>query len=482
MESEEKQNNSMDCNNEDNCPTENQTDPPLRFFGDLREDILDIQAHIRDFGDITEKQYSNSSSINKKTGKRLTTSENTINRLTKIEPIKCSEKPELRKKIISKSLNKLEVKPETRNRSGKYTSNSKTNRKPANKMSDDLLISNTSNGARSTSSRTDAAAIFIEEDRKTKRIRETKLNEKQTCLLIQGIGNPLECKNPIYLESKIKGIIPKCKKAKLLRFGDIKVWMESEQDRNLALDNSLRNSDIITSNFGEYAKVLPWRNTEEMSVLHRIPSNMEDKQIENFMSEKKQKVTILKRIENSNKQWLTLFVRFSDEAVRKRLTDRGYVRIGFSKFRISKYERRVPPICFNCQKYGHVAKVCFAKSKCRNCAESHSSRDCPNEDTKKCINCKGKHKSGDKNCIKRKKYINRFQALAEETVFESNESEDKNTNNIFGWTPTKRNLTKKEKLMTMLTWPSKSKSNFNATLSTKNVKNTGKKLKEIKLE
>ena len=32
--------------------------------------------------------------------------------------------------------------------------------------------------------------------------------------------------------------------------------------------------------------------------------------------------------------------------------------------------------CFNCQKYGHIAKVCTAEAKCGQCAKAHNTRVC----------------------------------------------------------------------------------------------------------
>lgn len=42
--------------------------------------------------------------------------------------------------------------------------------------------------------------------------------------------------------------------------------------------------------------------------------------------------------------------------------------------------------CYNCQKYGHIAKECKNSLRCPRCAENHSSNDCQNEN-KNCANC-----------------------------------------------------------------------------------------------
>ncbi|KAI1005374.1 hypothetical protein K3495_g2840 [Podosphaera aphanis] len=54
--------------------------------------------------------------------------------------------------------------------------------------------------------------------------------------------------------------------------------------------------------------------------------------------------------------------------------------------------------CFNCQKYGHIAKVCTANSKCGNCAGEHNTRVCPGKQDVRCSNCARKHKAWDQIC------------------------------------------------------------------------------------
>ena len=45
--------------------------------------------------------------------------------------------------------------------------------------------------------------------------------------------------------------------------------------------------------------------------------------------------------------------------------------------------------CFNCQKYGHVGRVCRNPTRCGHCAGPHSSRDCTTQGKmqKKCASC-----------------------------------------------------------------------------------------------
>ncbi|CAI6373460.1 unnamed protein product [Macrosiphum euphorbiae] len=56
------------------------------------------------------------------------------------------------------------------------------------------------------------------------------------------------------------------------------------------------------------------------------------------------------------------------------------------------------PQCYNCQQYGHTAKICEQTAPtCRRCAGAHDSRTCSNE-LIKCANCKGPHKASSAGC------------------------------------------------------------------------------------
>lgn len=55
--------------------------------------------------------------------------------------------------------------------------------------------------------------------------------------------------------------------------------------------------------------------------------------------------------------------------------------------------------CYKCQAFGHIAKNCFRKEVCANCAGDHSTLSCEvNTNAKKCINCGGDHKANDIEC------------------------------------------------------------------------------------
>ncbi|KAI0995171.1 hypothetical protein K3495_g13010, partial [Podosphaera aphanis] len=54
--------------------------------------------------------------------------------------------------------------------------------------------------------------------------------------------------------------------------------------------------------------------------------------------------------------------------------------------------------CFNCQKYGHIAKMCTAEAKCGHCAGKHNTRECSGKQEVRCRNCGKKHASWHQSC------------------------------------------------------------------------------------
>ena len=87
----------------------------------------------------------------------------------------------------------------------------------------------------------------------------------------------------------------------------------------------------------------------------------------------------------------TYFLTFLRDDLPKR------VKIGYEAFPIQEYAPR-PQFCTNCLRYGHVAKFCRSKAKCRKCSsDEHASSACTSDSTK-CYDCTLNHPTGSKEC------------------------------------------------------------------------------------
>lgn len=65
--------------------------------------------------------------------------------------------------------------------------------------------------------------------------------------------------------------------------------------------------------------------------------------------------------------------------------------------------------CYNCQRYGHLAKPCSSAVACGRCAGNHDTKDCKSK-TNKCVNCTKAHRSGDVMCAEQVKAVKRLRA------------------------------------------------------------------------
>ena len=54
--------------------------------------------------------------------------------------------------------------------------------------------------------------------------------------------------------------------------------------------------------------------------------------------------------------------------------------------------------CYNCQKCGHIAKICTVDSKCGHCAGEYNTRNCTGKKDVRCSNCGKGHKIWDQSC------------------------------------------------------------------------------------
>lgn len=77
------------------------------------------------------------------------------------------------------------------------------------------------------------------------------------------------------------------------------------------------------------------------------------------------------------------------------------IKIASQRCIVDEYEIRPRVIkCNNCQKFGHIARLCRSKTKCGKCALGHETRSCTINDAKKfkCAHCEGNHSSGYRGC------------------------------------------------------------------------------------
>ena len=82
-----------------------------------------------------------------------------------------------------------------------------------------------------------------------------------------------------------------------------------------------------------------------------------------------------------------------------------FVYLGWRRFKVSTFIPE-PTRCYNCQKYGHIARNCNSGVICPSCAKKHNYLNCPvknnqrNQESARCHNCGGPHPASYKGCSK----------------------------------------------------------------------------------
>ena len=71
------------------------------------------------------------------------------------------------------------------------------------------------------------------------------------------------------------------------------------------------------------------------------------------------------------------------------------VEIGYLRFRTRVYNPP-PKRCYNCNRYGHLAKHCRSARRCTKCGDRHGDEACKRG--WKCVNCGGNHSAAYKGC------------------------------------------------------------------------------------
>ena len=97
------------------------------------------------------------------------------------------------------------------------------------------------------------------------------------------------------------------------------------------------------------------------------------------------------------KKYGSMVLYLKDKSQVNTLLAKGFLDVGGESATTQVWEERgkVEQRCFNCQKYGHIARTCKEMTVCGNCAETgHHHQDCMIA-IPKCANCGGSHRAKD---------------------------------------------------------------------------------------
>ena len=99
------------------------------------------------------------------------------------------------------------------------------------------------------------------------------------------------------------------------------------------------------------------------------------------------KITDVKRLGNTK----SIVITFSGTQLP------SHVFFGYLRFSVKLFIPN-PIRCYQCQRYGHIAKNCHSVIRCGKCGQNHDIKECKDEQQEKCCNCQGNHKASSRDC------------------------------------------------------------------------------------
>ncbi|XP_067275529.1 uncharacterized protein [Pseudorasbora parva] len=188
--------------------------------------------------------------------------------------------------------------------------------------------------------------------------------------------------DPIKLTKIIKEQVGEVKYARILGDGNLLIGCSNERQ----MEKAKKMSCIGKVKVVKVARVGEKRTGGSKGVVYGIPRTVSMKEmVENLKRQNrsvKNAVRMTRGIEKIETE--SVLVEFETKDVPKELY------YGFMVYNIREYVPK-PMRCYNCQEFGHMAKVCKGKRRCARCSGDHEYGKCGEEVRPKCCNCGGSH-------------------------------------------------------------------------------------------
>lgn len=226
-----------------------------------------------------------------------------------------------------------------------------------------------------------------------------------------GEGNGISSMNPIKLTTILKNQVGDICMAKVLRDGNLLIVCKNEEQRGKAkkIKEIGKYKVLNVSNIGEGSK---WTK----GVIWGIPIGINLDDIKSNM--RGGKIKEVRRLQTTRDGTRSdsegIMIVFDEERLPTRVT------LGYMNYRVREYIPN-PVRCYNCQRFGHVAKVCKGKKRCARCGENHGYEECNVNTQPKCCNCGGNHSVAYGGCaiMKREREIQQIKTKDKITYAEA---------------------------------------------------------------
>ena len=184
--------------------------------------------------------------------------------------------------------------------------------------------------------------------------------------------------------------------------GGVAIHTNSKEDRNLLLDV------LPAESFGGGVKHPPRNNKDSTAYIKGIDTSVSVQRITDSFLDKGIQLTYIRRLTKrfSGKPIQVVKVKCSETLFDKLLNTKLVIN---NKVCVTEKRRAVKVIrCYNCQRFGHIAKNCKNDTKGEFCAQSHSISDICVCDVH-CANCSGNHPSSSSLCPA---YLKRYETIS----------------------------------------------------------------------
>lgn len=223
---------------------------------------------------------------------------------------------------------------------------------------------------------------------------------------------PIGTRDLLSISSCIKRFNKGVKYLRFINKHKIGVYFEKPGLANAFLNNKTFFKDY------QFCASIPAATTEVTGIIRNVPVKLSNKKIFTMLSSQKKIICVKRFLRKSFEEngfvlqpTQTVAITFASSI----LPD--FVDLDGWRHDISVY---IPPVkqCFQCLRYGHMAKYCKNSERCSICKENHSYKTCtvPVEKAK-CVHCDGNHISISPQCPIKKNKIKENQMKYQRTPF-----------------------------------------------------------------
>jgi len=217
-------------------------------------------------------------------------------------------------------------------------------------------------------------------------------SERQNIVIVDNIPEPAKFRRSDCILKEVTKYAPlvKIKFAYSLAKGGVAIHTNCDTDKKELLNS------LSADAFGG-ARIHDLGDKDCIVLLRNVPSYIDTETTKAVLKARNLEVKCVQRhVQKRTGRPLPVLKLVCSEVVAAKLLEQKVLTLGhISCDVVTKHVCAIR--CYNCQKFGHTARVCTAKRCCINCADNHLADGFCSEATK-CANCQGSHRASDRTC------------------------------------------------------------------------------------